>query len=103
MQPSADSRSVGKLVTDNLVKRGFSATAGPEVPQPSKVDAVITYVDRWMWDITMYMLELTITIRDPGNEYPLASGKSYHTSLTRMSPSEMVDEVLNNIFKEAGK
>jgi hypothetical protein len=50
-----------------------------------------------MWDITMYMLELTINFRDPKNNFPLASGNSFHTSLTRKSPEEMVDEVLNNI------
>jgi hypothetical protein len=28
-------------------------------------------------------------------------GNSMHTSLTRKSPPEMVDEVMGNIFKEA--
>lgn len=51
-----------------------------------------------MWDITMYMLELTITLRDPVNNTPLAVGNSLHSSLTRKSPEEMVDEVLTNIF-----
>jgi len=51
-----------------------------------------------MWDITMYMLELTITLRNPTNNFPMATGNSYHTSLTRKSPAEMVEEVLTNIF-----
>jgi len=96
-----DKRGIEKLIADNLVKRGFKATPGPELPQGSyRADAVVTYVDKWMWDITMYMLELTITIRNPANDYPMATGNSYHTSLTRKSPEEMVDEVLSNIFKE---
>jgi hypothetical protein len=53
-----------------------------------------------MWDMTMYMIELTITIRNPANNYPLATGNSYHTSLSRKSPPEMVDEVMANIFNE---
>ena len=96
-----DDNGINVLIAEKLRSRGYSVTTGSE--KPSALDAVVTYIDRWRWDITMYMLELTITIRDPGNDYPLATGKSYHTSLTRMSPSEMVDEVLNNIFKEAGK
>jgi len=96
-----DDNDINVLIAEKLRSRGYNVTTGSE--KPSAVDAVVTYIDRWRWDITMYMLELTITIRDPGNDYPLANGKSYHTSLTRMSPSEMVDEVLNNIFKEAGK
>jgi hypothetical protein len=98
VQLREDSRGIGKLVSDNLVKRGFRASAGAEVPRPPKVDAVVTYVDRWMWDMTMYMVELTLTIRNPESNFPMASGNSYHTSLSRKSPEEMVDEVLTNIF-----
>lgn len=63
------------------------------------VDAIATYVDKWMWDLTMYMIELTIVVRDPASDFPLATGNSLHTSLTRKSPKEMVDEVTSNIFK----
>lgn len=93
--------TVHKLIAEKLRSRGYTVAADGQAPD--KVDAVVTYVDKWMWDITMYLLELTITIRDPKTDYPLANGNSYHTSLTRKSPTEMVDEVLGNIFKEAGK
>jgi hypothetical protein len=96
-----DDNGINVMIAEKLRSRGYNVTTGSE--KPPAVDAVVTYVDRWRWDITMYMLELTITIRDPRNDYPLASGKSYHTSLTRKSPAEMVDEVLGNIFKEAGR
>lgn len=86
------------LIKANLEKRGYSVTTGPEMQPPYKQDAVLTYVDKWMWDITMYMLELTITVRDPISNYPMAVGNSLHASLTRKSPEEMVDEVLTNIF-----
>jgi len=88
-----------KLLIENKLKTmGYMVDAGAD--RPSNVDAVVTYVDKWMWDITMYMLELTITVRDPKNDFPLASGNSLHTSLTRLSPEKMVDEVINNIFKQ---
>jgi hypothetical protein len=45
------------------------------------------------------MLELTVVVRDPKTDFPLATGNSLHTSLTRKSPKEMVDEVTTNIFK----
>jgi hypothetical protein len=96
-----DDHQIDVLIADKLRSRGYNVTTGTE--KPSSVDAIVTYVDKWMWDITMYMLELTITIRDPKNDYPLASGNSFHTSLTRKAPNEMVDEVLGNIFKEAKK
>lgn len=89
------------LIAEKLKSKGVAVTSGIESP-PDNVDAVVTYIDKWMWDITMYMLELTITIRDPKSDYPLATGNSYHTSLTRLSPKEMVDEVVDNIYKEPG-
>jgi hypothetical protein len=52
-----------------------------------------------MWDITMYMLELNVEIRDPRTDYILATGKSSRTSLARKSPEEMVEEVIGEIFK----
>ncbi len=89
------------LIADKLRTKGVVVSTGVE-PPPDNVDAVITYIDKWFWDITMYMLELTIVIRDPKTDFPLATGNSYHTSLTRLSPQEMVNEVIDNIYK-AGK
>jgi hypothetical protein len=96
--PGAEDKDNYLLIKDNLEKRGYTVTTGPEMLPPYKFDAVVTYVDKWMWDITMYMIELTITFRDPINNFPLAVGNSLHSSLTRKSPEEMVDEVLTNIF-----
>ena len=96
--PGLEDKDNYLLIKANLEKRGYSVTAGPETPLPYKADAVVTYVDKWMWDLTMYMLELTITFRDPVNNSPLAVGNSLHSSLTRKSAEEMVDEVLTNIF-----
>ena len=94
-----DERGVNRLIADKLKDKGVSATTGAD-PKPSNaVDAIVTYADRWHWDITMYMLELTITVRDPRNEVPMATGRSLHTSLTRKSPEEMVAEVLDSIYK----
>lgn len=89
--------STQQLIAEKLRAKGFTVSADPE--QPKNPDAMVTYIDRWMWDITMYMLELTVMIRDPKTGFPLAQGNSLHTSLTRKSPKEMVDEVIENIFK----
>src|SRR5689334_9521008 len=62
----SDERGIDKLISDNLQKRGFRVTGGAQPPKaPAGVDAVVTYNDKWMWDMTMYMLELTIHLRDP--------------------------------------
>jgi hypothetical protein len=92
-----DERGINQLIADRFTQLGITATTSPE--KVAGVDAVVTYVDKWMWDITMYMLELTVVMRDPATDFPLATGNSFHTSLTRKSPKEMVDEVTTNIYK----
>ena len=94
-----DNRGIERLIADDLRQRGFAATSGPEAARPPEADALVTYSDRWAWDITMYMLSLDVTLRDARTGFPLAVGHSLHTSLTRQSPTEMVREVLGNIFR----
>lgn len=94
---SKDKYKVNEIIKTKLESRGYAVTTGPELPPPYTTDIAVTYVDKWMWDITMYMLELTIDFRDPKSNFPIATGNSFHTSLTRKSPDEMVEEVLTNI------
>ena len=90
----------GATETRLLIERKLSSMGYQVIQEKGQeVDALVTFKDRWAWDITTYMVELTIVIREPKTEFPLATGNSLHTSLTRKSPQEMVDEVLNNIFK----
>ena len=95
--------SVRKLIVEKFRTSGFAVTTDPE--PAGTPDALVTYRDRWMWDITMYLLELTISLHDPRTDVAVASGNSMHTSLTRKSAKEMVDEVVDNILKlsAAGK
>ena len=96
----ADDRNVNDLIVKKLSAIGKEASTGTAVNAPANVDALVTYTDKWMWDITMYMIELTIVIQDPKDKFPIAKGYSMHTSLTRLSPEEMVDEVITNIYKK---
>lgn len=96
-----ESAGISTMIADDLRRRGYRVTESTN--KTSDADALVTYWDRWMWDITMYLLELTVTIRDSKTEFPLAEGNSMHTSLTRLSPPAMVNEVMGNIFTEAAK
>jgi hypothetical protein len=95
-----DERGVEKLIADRLNVMGKQATSGEKGAAPADADAIVTYQDKWMWDITMYMIELNVQVRNPKTEIALATGHSLRTSLVRKSPTEMVAEVLNDIFKQ---
>lgn len=94
-----DERGVDKLIAERLTTMGKTATSGEKANAPADVDAIVTYQDKWMWDITMYMIELNVQVRNSKTDISLATGHSLRTSLVRKSPREMVAEVLNDLFK----
>ena len=96
---AADGRGIEQLIAQRLTQMGFAATSGASETPSSPVDATVTYQDKWMWDITMYMIELSIQLRDPQSYMVLASGHSMRTSLIRKDPEGMVEELLTEIFK----
>lgn len=95
-----DKRHIDKIIQSELAKLGISATSGLEASKPKEFDVLVTYEDRWMWDITNYMINLTITLLDAKNNVLLASGQSYRPSLERREPAFMVREILESIFKK---
>jgi hypothetical protein len=95
-----DGYDVYLVITAQLNARGYMATTGANPEPPETVDAIVTYVDRWMWDITMYMIRLDIQVRDGKTRAILASAESYRPSLERRSKEEMVAETLDAIFKQ---
>lgn len=98
MLPS-DGRSVNELIVDQLRARGLKAATGAAGMAPDNTDVIVSYQDRWMWDMTMYMIRLNIQFKSPNGDL-LASGESYRTSMIRKPPEYMVDEIFNEIFEE---
>lgn len=95
-----DKRHIDKIIQTELAKLGISSTSGLKTSKPKEFDVLVTYEDRWMWDITNYMINLTIFIRNAKNNVLLASGQSYRPSLERREPAFMVREILESIFKK---
>lgn len=96
----ADERGIEGLIATRLSAMGHEAAAGASQTPPASVDAIVTYQDRWAWDITMYMIRLSVQIRDGQTGTILANGESMRPSLQRKSPEGMVEEVLTEIFKQ---
>lgn len=96
-QNQEDNRGIGRLIADKLKTKGVQSTVGVGDP-PGNVDALVSYKDVWAWDLTSYLLDLTILIKNSKNEQVVATGNSRHGSLTRLTPTEMVSEVIDNIY-----
>jgi len=100
---AADERGTDRIIANALNTMGFEASIGLDGAMRRDVDAVVTYRANWHWDLTPYLLELTIFIREPQGDALLAVANSYHTSLTRKSADQMAMEVLTNILQAAKK
>ncbi len=94
-----DGRGINERIVDCLRERGLKAATGEAGQAPENTDVVVTYQDRWMWDMTMYMIRLNIQMKTPGGDL-LASGESYRTSAIRKPPTYMINETLNEIYDE---
>ena len=71
---------------------------------PARVDALVTYADKWMWDITMYMLELTDHRARPEDRITRSpTGNSYHTSLTPQGAARKWSTRSSTTFIKEGK
>ncbi|MEO0796491.1 MAG: hypothetical protein AAFX93_15080 [Verrucomicrobiota bacterium] len=95
----ADKRGIDSIIAQSFRERGFKASAGPMGDVPPGATFVVSYEDRWMWDMTMYMTNLKIDIRNRTGG-TVAQAESFRPSLQRISPEAMVDETLDEIFKE---
>jgi hypothetical protein len=93
-----DGRGLHLLIADSLAKFSYKASVSNKCE--GNVDAVLTYRDKWRWDITMYMLSISMKLSEPDTGFPLAYGQALHTSLTRQTPQETINEVLANIFSK---
>jgi len=94
-----DERGIEKMIAARLSTMGYLATSGDAPQSPNPVDAVVTYQDRWMLDITMYMIKLDVQVHDGNSGAVIARAQAVRPSLQRKSPEGMVQEVLGEIFK----
>jgi hypothetical protein len=93
-----DGRELNLLIVDALNRFNYNASTADKCPD--NVDAVLTYRDKWMWDMSMYMVSISIKLSDPSTGFPLAFGQALHTSLTRQTPKETINEVLSSMFSK---
>ena len=93
-----DQTRIAGMIADRLRESGFEATSGHPDKAPSGVQAIVSYEDDWVYDFSLYLLELRIDFRDPKTNELLAFGQSYHSSLDRKPPEFIVDEIVTTIL-----
>jgi len=85
IRSAEDDRGVYITIAEQLRKTGLLRIDRTRNAGAANTDAVLSYQAKWQWDLTMYLLELRVTLRNPTTDTLLGAATSYHTSATRKS------------------
>jgi hypothetical protein len=95
-----DERHIDLILAEEMRAMGLpNVASGLEKDMPADTDVIVLFEDRWMWDITNYLLMYKVQFRDATNNILIARGQSVRTSLARKSVQVMVQEALMGIFR----
>jgi hypothetical protein len=96
-----DTRKIDLVIAEEMKAMGIHDVAsGFEHEMPAATEVIVRYEDRWMWDMTNYLLMLKVQFRDASDNILIARGQSVRTSLVRKSVPDMVQETLVAIFND---
>jgi hypothetical protein len=95
-----DDRDLASTIAKAMQARGLQATAGTVAQRPAEATYVVTYVDRWMWDMRMYLYDLRIDLRDARDQSILGYGQSMQSSLKAMGQTheDIINRALDQLF-----
>lgn len=94
----ADGRNLDQLIAAELRRRGYDATGGPATMMPDGEEAIVSYVDTWSDDFTIYLIELDVDVRDAKSGVVIGTGKYFKPSVIGTNPEQMIAKVLDKIF-----
>lgn len=72
---SDDTHNIDSIILRQLQERGYTVTLGHE-SERAQADVIVDYWSRWAWDITPYLLELSVEFRDAKTGLLVAAGES---------------------------
>jgi hypothetical protein len=83
-----------------LERRGLAVTYGVIQEKPKDADFYVELVDRWQWDVAMYLAALDIEFKDSATGEPIARGwfrqGTFHTFPDQgKKTAEVIDAIYN--------
>ena len=71
-----DGRQLEQIIVRTLRARGLDAVGGARGTRPGSVGFLVSYEDRWAWDMRTYLLMIQIDIRDLQTGQIVATSRS---------------------------
>ncbi|MDD3181172.1 MAG: hypothetical protein PHQ04_12645 [Opitutaceae bacterium] len=99
-----DRQGIDQLVVQELRNLGYEASCGPLTMMPEKVDAILSYEDRWAWDFRTYLIELSLQLRAVDAPRTFATARYFRPAITSAAtPAEMVHLTVARLFGSSSK
>jgi hypothetical protein len=95
----ADGRGIDQLIVRELQRLGYEASSGPLTMTPTDTEAIVTYEDEWNWDFTLYMIDLSVEVRNARTGQVLADAHYDHPAMRGKSPAGMVQTTIDPLFQ----
>lgn len=95
----SDNHRLDEQLANELKALGYDATFGVATMRPDKVDAIMTYEDRWQWDFKDYLIDMQIDLRETRGNKPLATGHYHQAGITTKSSAEVIRLILQPLFQ----
>lgn len=95
-----DERDLATVIAQRMRERGLKATAEQAGVARPQCDYLVSYTDKWMWDMRMYLYDLRIDLRDAKDNSVVGYGQSMQSSLKAMGRSyeDVIDLALDELF-----
>ena len=91
-----DTRHLDLQIGDALAAKGVTVT-----PRREEAAYVVTYEDRWSWDMRPFLRDLKIEVHDAKTGELVGSGRSRQDSLSAMGKSfrDVIDRAVGAMFQ----
>lgn len=95
-----DGRDLASIIVERMKARGLEASTG--ATPPASATYVVSYIDKWQWDMRMYLWDMRIEVRDAKDHSIIGYGESSQSSLKAMGKSfaDIIDASLDQLFKK---
>lgn len=94
----SDNHRLDEQIANELKSYGVDATFGVPTMRPDKVDAIMTYEDRWQWDFKDYLIDMQIDLHEARGNKPLATGHYHQAGITTKTSAEVIHLILHPLF-----
>lgn len=87
---SKNQRNLDKLIIATLIKQGYKASSGKKENIPNEATVLITYEDKWMWDMRSFLSTFNVKFRNHLDEYPIIVGEALRASFAENTDEKVI-------------